>query len=96
MDKGLKEGRMVDSDVTPAQTFHESTKLSYINLRTKPPLYKLYTGSPMVPLPTDFARPEAPTLEAVASVKIERPANIDLTVHFPYLLKSNRRFYSFE
>ncbi len=70
---------MVDSDVTPAQTFHESTKLSYINLRTKPSLYKLYMDSPMIPLPADFPRPEAPTLEAVATVKIERPANIDLT-----------------
>ncbi len=57
---------MVDNrDVKAANDYHEATKLAYINLRNKPPLYKSYDGVPKVPLPTDFASPEVATLEAV-------------------------------
>ena len=48
-----------------ARDYHEATKLSYINLRTKPPLYKSFRGIPVVPLPTDFPPPDMPALEAV-------------------------------
>ena len=50
-----------------ARDYHEATKLSYINLRTKPPLYKSYQDVPVVPLPQDFPSPDMPALEAVAS-----------------------------
>ena len=57
---------MDNNDVKITREYHESTKLTYINLRNKPPLYKSYPGLPEVPLPRDFAPPEMPTLEAVA------------------------------
>ena len=50
-----------------ANDYHEATKLSYINLRTKPPLYKSYRDVPVMPLPQDFPSPDMPALEAVAS-----------------------------
>ena len=57
---------MNNRDIEAAKEYHESTKLSYINLRNKPPLYKSYDGAPIIPLPSGFDRPAAPTLEAVA------------------------------
>lgn len=48
-----------------ARGYHEATKLGYINLRTKPPLYKTYRDIPRFPLPSEFPSPEMPTLEAV-------------------------------
>lgn len=59
---------MSNQDIEAALTYHEATKLSYINLLNKPPLYKPYIGLPVLPLPTDFPPPEAPTLDAVATV----------------------------
>ena len=53
-------------DVETARDYHESTKLTYINLRNKPPLYKSYQGLPEIHLHSDFASPEISTLEAVA------------------------------
>ena len=35
---------LANSEKTAAQEFHDATNLSYINLLTKPPLYKSYTG----------------------------------------------------
>ena len=49
-----------------AKGYHESTKRSYIDLSTKPPLYKAYTGAPRIPLPTSFDPPACPTVTAVA------------------------------
>lgn len=49
-----------------ARQYHESTKLTYINLHNKPPLYKSYPGLPVIPLPDTIPVPEAPALEAVA------------------------------
>ena len=46
--------------------YHESTKRTYIDLSTKPPLYKSYPGAPTVPLPIDFDPPASPALLAVA------------------------------
>ena len=56
---------MDNNDVKITREYHESTKLTYINLRNKPPLYKSYPGLLEVPLPRDFAPPEMPTLQAV-------------------------------
>ena len=47
--------------------YHESTKLAYINLANKPPLYKTYSGLPTVPLPAEFPSPETPALDAIGA-----------------------------
>lgn len=73
---------MKNRDIEAAKEFHESTKLSYINLSNKPPLYKSYDGVPVIPLPSGFDRPSAPTLEAVAghlSQSRAGPEHLDLT-----------------
>ena len=58
---------MPNSDIGAARSFHEATKLSYISLATKPPLYKSYPGLPAVALPgaDDMPSPAMPTLDAV-------------------------------
>ena len=56
---------MNNQDIGVARDYHESTKLAYINLANKPPLYKTYSGFPEIPLPTGFTPPQAPTLRAV-------------------------------
>lgn len=58
---------MPSADTTAAHSYHESTKLAYINLSNKPPLYKTYRGLPTIPLPADFPVPQTPTLAAVSS-----------------------------
>ena len=65
---------MDNRDVRAAKDYHESTKLTYINLRNKPPLYRSYEGFPEIPLPTGFAPPDVSTLEAVAG-GVEIPPN---------------------
>ena len=63
----------------PARAFHESTKLSYINLGNKPPLYKSYPGVPTIPLPTVKLDLEAAALPAVAGTvgAAEEPFSLD-------------------
>ena len=51
-----------------ARDYHEATKLTYINLRTKPPLYKTYQDIPKFPLPSEFPSPEMPALEAAGGI----------------------------
>lgn len=58
---------MQNRDTSAALNYHESTKLAYINLSNKPPLYKSYSGLPTVSLPADFPSPAIPTLEAVGT-----------------------------
>ncbi|PKB80141.1 MAG: hypothetical protein BZY88_09465 [SAR202 cluster bacterium Io17-Chloro-G9] len=58
---------MKNWDTLAAWSYHEATKLSYINLNNKPPLYKRYQGLPVVPLPSGNLDPDVPVLEAVAS-----------------------------
>jgi SagB-type dehydrogenase family enzyme len=62
-----------------AQAYHEATKLTYINLRNKPPLYKSYTGASVIPLPTNFPKPETSALDAVANPQKENAPSLDLT-----------------
>ena len=69
---------MSNRDIEAARVYHESTKLSYINLRNKPPIYKSYAGLPSFPLPTDFSKPTTSTLDAVASVDRGDGASLDL------------------
>ena len=61
-----------------AQQYHESTKLTYINLRNKPPLYKSYPGLPTVELPKEGLSLEAPTLPAVAGEIAQPSGDLDL------------------
>ena len=56
---------MPNSDTGAARRFHDATKLSYISLATKPPLYKEYPGLPTVALPADRPSPDMPALDAV-------------------------------
>lgn len=58
---------MQNRNTAAAAHYHESTKLAYINLATKPPLYKTYSGLPGIPLPADFPSPDAPALEAIGT-----------------------------
>ena len=69
---------MSNRDIEAAQAYHAATKLSYINLGTKPPLYKSYASAPTVSLPTDFSLPEMPTLDAVATVHRPGRPSLDL------------------
>ena len=55
-------------DGAAARRYHESTKLSYISLRTKPALYKTYASRPELALPANPPLPEAATLAAVAGL----------------------------
>ena len=61
-----------------AWEFHQATKLGYINLKTKPGLYKSYSGLPQVPLPAELAPPGMPALEAVAAAGILPDGELDL------------------
>ena len=69
---------MTNQDVEAAQAYHEATKLAYINLRNKPPLYKSYAGLPVIPLPTNFSTPEASTLDAEAGSATQGMGTPDL------------------
>ena len=59
---------MPNNDTSAARSFHDATKLSYISLSTKPPLYKSYPGLPTVALPQQMPSPAASTLPAVGGV----------------------------
>lgn len=54
-------------NVGVARQFNDATKLQYINLANKPPLYKIYPGLRAIPLPDVAASPgpAMPTLEAI-------------------------------
>ena len=52
-------------DAGPAWSYHSSTKLSYIDLSSKPPLYKPSEGRTLVALPRSLPPPELPAIEAV-------------------------------
>ena len=69
---------MSNSDTSAARSFHDATKLSYISLSTKPPLYKSYSGLPTVALPADLPSPEAPTLPAVGNESAPSGKPLDL------------------
>ncbi len=57
---------MNNQDTGAAQTYHNATKLEYINLRNKPPLFKTYSQLPVIPLPTILPSVDMPTLQALA------------------------------
>ena len=55
---------MGNNDTTAARDFHLSTKLRYIDLKSKPALYKAYPGLPRIPLP-DAPSLDSPTLACI-------------------------------
>lgn len=69
---------MSNQDIQAALGYHEATKLTYINLQNKPPLYKAYPGLPILPLPSDFAPPAASTLDAVSGMTTPAGGTLDL------------------
>ena len=68
---------MANSDTQTALAFHDATKLNYINLLTKPPLYKSYPGVTQILLP-DAEPPEAPVLNAILGPAASPAASLDL------------------
>ena len=60
-----------------ARRFNEATKLQYINLANKPPLYKVYPDLRAIALPDVAATPgpAMPTLEAIRSGAQDGPAS---------------------
>ena len=70
---------MPNSDTSATRSFHDSTKLTYISLSTKPPLYKSYPGLPTVALPDDMPTPQAATLPAVAGETLTPGKPLDLS-----------------
>ena len=70
---------MPNSDTHAARSFHDATKLSYISLATKPPLYKSYPGLPTVSLPAEMPSPEASTLPAVGGAMSAARGPLDLS-----------------
>ena len=69
---------MNNRDIDAARDYHQATKLAYINLANKPPLYKSYSGLPEIPLPSDFNPPAILTLEAVSGNTYGEPDPFDL------------------
>ena len=67
---------MNNRDIEAARDYHGSTKLAYINLRNKPPLYKSYRGGTVVHLPTSFPQPTVSTVEAVSGITPPDPAGL--------------------
>ena len=78
---------MANSDKQAARAFHDATKLSYINLLSKPTLYKTYPGQISISLPAATSL-DMPTLEAVflgGSNKFDIPldlASITQVLHY--------------
>ena len=76
-DQETAPARNISALNFPALDFHEATKLAYINLASKPPLYKSYPDSPAIPLPTNFPLPQLSTLRAIAG----EPESIEGTIN---------------
>ena len=64
--------------ISTAKDFHESTKLNYINLDTKPPLYKDYKQLPSIELSRELGLPTFPTVDAISNCSNSITGNIDL------------------
>ena len=69
---------MKPRDIVTAKTFHESTKLSYINLDTKPPLYKDYKQLPSVGLSADLELPMLSAIDAISGLNHSFNSNIGI------------------
>ena len=78
MAKIPEESSVSNQNIQSALAYHEATKLTYINLRNKPPLYKAYPGLPVIALPSDFAQLETSTLDAVSGPGGPEGGTLDL------------------
>jgi len=70
---------LLNQDTQAARAYHDATKLSYINLSNKPPLYKSYSGAASIPLPADSLLADAATLSSVSSPKAGPETALDLS-----------------
>ena len=68
---------MANGDTQPASAFHDATKLSYINLLTKPSLYKSYPGATQISL-AETQPPEMPALDAILNSSTPSAAPLDV------------------
>ena len=59
---------MSPRDIVTAKDFHESTKLSYINLDTKPPLYKDYKQFPSIGISVNLELPILAATDAISGL----------------------------
>ena len=77
---------MTDQKTEPARNYHDATKLAYINLANKPPLYKSYPAWPTIPLPTTFPLPQLSTLRAIAgeAKSLEGTINLETVASLLY------------
>lgn len=70
---------MRNGNTQAARSYHDATKLSYINLSNKPPLYKSYSEAMSIPLPADSLSSNASTLESVSSPLAGPESPLDLS-----------------
>ena len=68
---------MANDDTAAARDFHQTTKLRYIDLKTKPPLYKTYPDRTKIPLP-DVPPLDSPTLDCLTGLFSPGDAGPDL------------------
>ena len=52
-----------------ARRFNDATRLEYINLASKPPLYKTYPGLRAIPLPDPAAADSGPALPTLSAIR---------------------------
>ena len=67
------------SDPNIARDFNDATKLQYINLNNKPPLYKIYTDLRAIPLPAVAEQP-GPAMPTLDAIRGDSPATNPLTL----------------
>ena len=67
------------SDPNIARDFNDATKLQYINLNNKPPLYKIYPDLRAIPLPAVAEQP-GPAMPTLDAIRGDSPATNPLTL----------------
>ena len=87
---------MGNDETAAARDFHDATKLRYIDLKTKPALYKSYSGLKTIPFPTSLPPLDSPTLPSVAGpaaqsdVPFDYPALAQLLYYSAGLVRKKR------
>ena len=69
---------MSNRDIRDALSYHDATKLSYINLDNKPPMHKAYPHLAAVPLPEDFPYPRVSAVDALCGWTARSGAQLEL------------------
>ena len=67
------------SDPNIARDFNDATKLQYVNLNNKPPLYKIYPDLRAIPLPAVAEQP-GPAMPTLDAIRGDSPATNPLTL----------------